>query len=85
MSSIKNVLKQGEVLSPLHFNFALEYDISRIRVKQDGLKLNVTRHLLVYADVNIFGRSVYTTTENTGCLVVISKDIRIEVIKLSTW
>ena len=43
------------------------------------MKLNVTRHLIVYADVNILGRSVYTTTENTDCLVVTRKVIRIEV------
>ena len=33
----------------------------------------------MYADVNILGRSVYTTTENTDCLVVTRKVIRIEV------
>ena len=33
----------------------------------------------MYADVNILGRSVYTTTESTDCVVVTSKDIRIEV------
>ena len=32
------------------FNFALEYGIRRVQVKQDGLKLNGTHQLLVYAD-----------------------------------
>jgi len=30
MSSIKNGLKQGTELSPLHFNFALEHAIRRV-------------------------------------------------------
>ena len=79
MSSIKYGLKQGEGLSPLHFNFSLAYAIRRVQVNKDGLKLNVTHHILVYVDVNILGRSVYITTKNTDCIVITSKDIRIEV------
>jgi hypothetical protein len=48
-------------------------------MNQVGLKLNVTHHLLMYADVNILGRSLHTTTKDTDSLVVASKDIRIEV------
>jgi len=39
---MKNGLKQGDVLSSLLLNFALEYAIIKVQVKQDGRKLNHT-------------------------------------------
>jgi hypothetical protein len=50
MFPIGNGLKQGDALSPLFFNFALEYAINRVQVNQNGLKLNGTHQLLAYAD-----------------------------------
>jgi hypothetical protein len=47
---VRNGLKGGDALSPLLFNFTLEYAIWRVQVIQGGLKLNSTRQLLVYAD-----------------------------------
>ena len=59
MFPITNGLKQGAALSPLLCKLALEYAIWRIHVNQNGLKLNGTHQLLVYADeVTILGGSV---------------------------
>ena len=80
MSPITNVLKQGDVLTPLHFNFALEQSIRIVQVNQDGLKLNGTHQLLVYADdVNILGESIDTIMKNIKALLVGSKEIGLEV------
>jgi len=59
-------LKQGDALTPLLFNFALEYAITTVRVNQGGLKLNGTHQFSVYADgVNTMGGSVHTIKKNT--------------------
>ena len=76
----RNGLKQGDALSPLLFNFTLEYSSRRVQVNQDGLKLNGTHQLLVYADyVNILGGSIHTVKESTETLVVTSTEIGLEV------
>ncbi len=64
---------------PLPFNFALDYAIRRVRVNQDGLKINGTHQLLVYADDNILGVRVHTIKGNAEALVVIRKEIRLAV------
>ena len=58
---IRNGLKQGEALSSLLFNYALEYAIQRVQANQDGLQLNGTHQFLVYGDdVNMLEGSVLT-------------------------
>ena len=39
MFPVKRVLKQGNALSPMLFNFAIEYAIKSVQVSQDVLKL----------------------------------------------
>ena len=80
MFPIRNGLKQGDASLPLLFNCAVEYAIRRVQVNQDGLKLNGTHQLVVYADdVNVFGGSVQTVRENAETLVVASKETGLEV------
>ena len=72
-------MKQGDALLSLLFIFALEYAIRRVQVNKDGLKLNGTYLLLVYADdVNILGGSVHTIKKNAEALLVAGKKIRQE-------
>ena len=65
MFPIRNDFKQGDALSPLLFNCALEYAIRRVPVNQDGLKLNGTHRLLVCGDgVNMLEGRVHSVKEN---------------------
>ena len=80
MFPTKNVLKQGNALSRLLFNFAPEYAIRSVPGNQHGLKLNGTHQLLVCDDYFIIlGGSVHTVKRDTEAFVVASKETGLEV------
>jgi hypothetical protein len=74
---IQNGLKQGDALSYLIFNSALEYAIRKVQENQVGLKLNGIHRFLSYADdVNLLGDNIDTIKKNTETLINAGKEIR---------
>jgi hypothetical protein len=66
-------------MSPLPFNFALEYAIRKVQENQVKLKLNGTHHLLAYAeDANLSGDTINTVKKNTETLIDARKEIGLE-------
>ena len=65
---IENGLKQGDALSPLPFNFALEYAIRKVQETNLGLDMNGTHQVLAYADdVNLISDDIRTIEKMQMC------------------
>jgi hypothetical protein len=76
---IQNGLEQGHALSPLLFNFALEYAVRKVHENQVVLKLNWTHQLLVYADdVNLLGDDIETIKKDTQTVIDASKEVSLQ-------
>jgi hypothetical protein len=77
---IQNGLKQDYGLSPLLFNFVLEYAIRKVQEIQVGVKLNATHQLLAYADdVNLLAYNIDTVNTNTETLIDASEEVGLVV------
>jgi hypothetical protein len=74
---IQNGLKQEDALSPLLFNFALEYAVRKVQENQVGLKMNGTHQ---YAgDVHLLGDNIDTIKKDTEALIDASKEVGLEI------
>jgi hypothetical protein len=82
---IQNGLKQGDALSPLLFNLAIEYAIRKVQENQVRLKVNGTHHHLTYTDdVNLLGHNIDTTKKNTEILIDAIREVGLEEIPEQT-
>ena len=63
-------MKQRYALSPLLFNFALEYAIRKVQETRLGLDMNGNQQVLAYADnVNLICDDIGTIERNAESLI----------------
>jgi len=68
--STKNGLKHGDALLSVLLNFALEYVIQNVQTNQEGLQLNGTYQLPVYANhANLLGEIMHTVMSSTEVFI----------------
>jgi hypothetical protein len=68
---IKTSLKQGDALSPLLFNFALEYAIRKVHENRGiGIERNTSAD-----DVNLLGKNINIIKKNAEALLDASKEM----------
>jgi hypothetical protein len=72
---IQNDLKQGYALSPLLFNFALEYGIRKVHENQ----LRQIKWDTSTVDVNPLGDNIDTIKKTTETLIDASKEVGLEI------
>jgi hypothetical protein len=60
MCPIENGLKEGDASLSLLFNFALEYDIRKVKANHKLLKFNSRHQVIIYADdANLQGKTTH--------------------------
>ena len=73
---IEQGLTQGDALSLLLFNFALEYAVRKLQKTNLELDINGTHQVLAFADdVNLLGADIRTIERNADVLLNACKDI----------
>jgi hypothetical protein len=80
---VHNAMKQGDALSPLLFNFALEYAIRMVQGSKKGTGIEWTHQLLVCADDgNLLGENINIIKKNLEAVLDASKEVGLEVTRL---
>jgi hypothetical protein len=71
---IEDVVSSAIFRAVISFSYIISTCVRRVQANQEGLKLNGTRQLLVYADdVNTLGGSTHSIKKNAEDLVIASK------------